>query len=276
MQLVVAALLPFGRGVGNGFSSSLPANLVAPPLQQGDEIRRGSCCLHSRINGTHQPELPALALFRRPEFTGADCLCLRFLLVGLQRCQAHVTADAVGNMPQPFQSVRVLPQLFAVSEAHGVDHQVRMNMFRVAVGGNKNFKALIVLGQLQRRLVCLRRRDIFLWREALRVVVEENSFGFAVGILCCYEFRIGRFRTTVLPRDEFHAVADALFVLPDVVQYTLQRASALASAANKVYRRHQLRSPVRARILSSTAAKSCLTSSSRRLVIRPMLHRVVS
>ena len=58
--------------------------------------------------------------------------------------------------------MRVLAQLFAVREAHGVDHQVRMNMFRVAVGGNKNFKALIVLGQFQRGLVRLRRRDIFL------------------------------------------------------------------------------------------------------------------
>ena len=82
-------------------------------------------------------------------------------------------------MPKPFQGSRGLPQLFAICEAHGIDDQVRVNMFRVAVGCNKNLEAIVVFCQFQCCLVRLRRRDIFLRGETLRVMIEENALGLA-------------------------------------------------------------------------------------------------
>ena len=149
-------------------------------------------------------------------------------------------------------------------------------MFCITMRCDYNFEAVVVLGQFECGLVRLRWRDIFLRREALRVVVEESAFGLFVRILRCREFCVGRFGAAVFARDKFYAVGHTLFVLPDVVQCAAKGCPALALARDKVHCCHQLRSPVRARILSSTAAKSCLTSSSRRAEIRPILHRVVS
>jgi len=79
VQLVVAALLALGRGVGDGFSPGFPSDTVAQPPHGFDKICTGFRRFQRQVNGTDELELPAFALQSGPVLAGLQVVFLRGL-----------------------------------------------------------------------------------------------------------------------------------------------------------------------------------------------------
>ena len=216
MQLVVAALLPLWRGVGDGFTSCFPSDTVAHLSHGFDEIRAGFRRFEGQVNRADELELPAFALQRGPVLAGLQVVFLRWL----DNRQPILHADFVRLPPQVMDAAPRHLQFFARFKAHGIDHQVRVDMFPVGVSSHKNLMpGEAFLRKSQPDLVGLVRRDLSR-REALYILVEEHPLGLAVLLLGRHELFECRFRAAVLAADKM-IISEECFVLPGAVVHHL-------------------------------------------------------
>lgn len=98
----------------------------------------------------------------RTVFSGGHFLTAALILG--QDTEAVSHTDIITDTPQILQSVGILPELQTGFEIHGVDDEVGVDVFGIAVGGNLDF----VTGpgthrELFCHLVCLPGRDILCW-----------------------------------------------------------------------------------------------------------------
>ena len=91
-----------------------------------------------------------------------------------------------------FECTGVLPQLATIHKADRVDHEMRMDMLGIAMGGDLDFvTGPCFHSELSGDLMCLSVRDVFPGREGLDILIEVDAVQFAVGILGCQELRDG-------------------------------------------------------------------------------------
>lgn len=95
MELVVPAAHPAGSGVGDILPAVLPPDAVATALHPADEVLPGTGRSHAVLNGHHQVELPALALFHGAVFPGGGFFVLLRAFPGQYRI-AVLHAELVG------------------------------------------------------------------------------------------------------------------------------------------------------------------------------------
>jgi hypothetical protein len=82
VQLVVAAFLALGRGVGDILPCIAPGHVITHTPHGFDKIRAGFRRFEGQVNRANEFELPAFALQRGPVLAGLQVVLLRRLYDG--------------------------------------------------------------------------------------------------------------------------------------------------------------------------------------------------
>lgn len=162
VQATSSALHSIGTGEGDVLSFLCPLDFVAFALHKDDEIFLAGNTFHCLTNVVHQAKLPALPFLCRTVFSGRHLLTAALILG--QDTESVGLTDIITDLPQILQSVGILPELQTGFEIHGVDDEVGVDVFGIAVGGNKNFRTGPGTdSELFCHIVCLPGRDILCW-----------------------------------------------------------------------------------------------------------------
>ena len=94
MQLVITALAPIRRDVGDVLAAVRPRGVVTLRAEQDQKFLTVSCAAHTLVDHAHQLELPTLAFGRRVVFRVGHSARLP-LLVLLEFRQPQFFADLV-------------------------------------------------------------------------------------------------------------------------------------------------------------------------------------
>ena len=101
-------------------------------------------------------------------------------------------AQFVTDGTELLQSVGILPQLSSIHETDGVDHEMGVDVFCIAVGGHLHLMSGPGFhGELSGDGVGLLIGDILPGREGLDILVEVDAVQFAVSIFGSEELRGG-------------------------------------------------------------------------------------
>lgn len=91
-----------------------------------------------------------------------------------------------------FECTGVLPQFVTIHKADGVDHEVGVDVFGIAVGGHLHLMSGPSFGgEFPGDLMCLLIGDVLPGREGLDILIEVDAVQFSIGILGCQELRDG-------------------------------------------------------------------------------------
>ena len=162
VQAAAPALHSIGTGEGDILPFIRPLDFVFFTLHQKNEIFLAGTAFHCLTNVIHQPEFPAITFLRRTVFPGSHFLTAALILG--QDTESVGLTDIITDLPQILQSVGILPELQTGFEIHGVDDEVGVDVFGIAVGGNKNFRTGPGTdSELFCHIVCLPGRDILCW-----------------------------------------------------------------------------------------------------------------
>ena len=162
VQAAAPALHSIGTSEGDVLSFLCPLDFVAFALHKDDEIFLAGNTFHCLTNVVHQAKLPALTFLRRTVFSSGHFLTAA-LIFG-QDTEAVSHTDIITDTPQILQSVGILPELQTGFEIHGVDDEVGVDVFGIAVGGNLDFvTGPCFHSELFGNLMRLPGRDILCW-----------------------------------------------------------------------------------------------------------------
>ena len=218
MKFVVPAAHPAGSGVGDIFPAILPPDAVATALHPLDEVLPRTGRSHAVLDGYHQVELPALALFHGAVLTGGGLFILLRAFPGQHRIVV-LHAELVGKVPQVLQGAGPLAEHFPALIAHRVHQKMGMDVAGVHMGSHQ-YLALRpgLFRKFFRQLVGLGAGDGFLWRKGLGVVIEPHGAFLVMGGPDSPEFLDSEVGRAAHPADQFPAGAPVLglFVLGDI------------------------------------------------------------
>ena len=190
VQATVPALHSIGTGEGDVLPFIRPLDFITPALHLPDEFLFVPADLHGLGHIVHQPELPALALGRNPVLPTTHPLAAFF--IGRQDGQAMLPAQLIADSTELLQCIGVLPQLSAIHKADGVDHEMGVSVFGIAVGGHLHLMSGPGFhGELSGNVVGLLIGDVLPGREGLDILIEVDAVQLAVGILGGEELRDG-------------------------------------------------------------------------------------
>ena len=173
MQFVIATLHAVRRGVGDVFAAALPAHRVALGFHQRNEGVLVGGVFHARIDGVHEPQLPALALQSRVVFRAAHAAGL--LRWRIKDRKTHLLTDHVIAPHQFLDLFLRHVQLLAGVGIDGVDDAVGVDVLAVYMGADQHLAAVKVLRQPPRGFVGLPGIDCRAFRKALHHVVEHHA-----------------------------------------------------------------------------------------------------
>ena len=234
MQTVSPALFSVGTDERDLRPCIGPDHFVALALHKSDEVLFVSALFHRLPDVVHQLELPALALLRRTPFPRGQLGTAA--LVWFQYIQAVGHAHLVAHHAKLLQRIGRLAQLQPSLEADRVEYEMRMDVVGITMGGHQNFRPRPCAGgKLQCDFMGLARRDVFLWREGLHILIEIRAVHFLKCRLGRLELHNGIHAAAVdaadkiplrelvpglvIPHTVFHDRphgADALFGFPDI------------------------------------------------------------
>ena len=234
MQTVSPALFSVGTDERDLRPCIGPDHFVALALHKSDEVLFVSALFHRLPDVVHQLELPALALLRRTPFPRGQLGTVA--LVWFQYIQAVGHAHLVAHHAKLLQRIGRLAQLQPSLEADRVEYEMRMDVVGIAVSGHQDFRPRPRTGgKLQRDFMGLARRDVFLWRERLHILIKIRAVHFLKRRLGGLELHNGIHAAAVdaadkiplrelvpglvVPHTVFHDRphgADVLFGFPDI------------------------------------------------------------
>ena len=201
VQTASSALSSVGTGKGDVPPFIRPPDFVAFAFHEDDEILPAPALLHGVTDVVHQPELPALALLRRPPFSGRHLLSAALVL--RQDTESVRLADVITDQPQILQRIGILPELPSGFKVDGVDDEMGMDMVSIAVGGDENLRTRPGTdGKLLRNLMCLPGGNVLRGFEGLDILVEVDAVRFAVGCLGRFKLQNGIHPIAVDAADE--------------------------------------------------------------------------
>lgn len=177
MQTVSPALFSVGTDERDLRPRIGPDHFVALAFHKRDEVLLAPALFHGLPDVVHQLELPTLALLCRTPFPCGQLGAAA--LVGLQHAHAVGHAHLVAYHAQFLQRVGRLAQLQPSLEADRVEYEMRMDVVGIAVGGHQDFRPRPRAGgKLQCDFMRLTRRDVFLWREGLHILIKICAVHF--------------------------------------------------------------------------------------------------
>ena len=155
---------------------------------------------HAFVNGDLQVHLPALALGIGTVFpVGHGAFFSLFLLLGFHNRKTVLHTQLVGCTAQCHKTFLVAVVLKTGFIAHRVDHEMRVQMLPVCMGGNDDLIAGDLLRQLQGDLMCHLRSDRIVRPEGLHHVVVHPSVRASILPLGIHKFQQGGLGHTVDP-----------------------------------------------------------------------------
>ena len=158
---------------------------------------------HALVNGNLQAHLPAISLGIGTVLpVGHGAFLFLFLLLGFHNRKAVLHTPFVGCLSQRHETVLVAVVLETGFIAHRVDHEMRVQMLPVRMGGNDDLIAGDVLCQLQGDLMCHLRGDWIVGTEGLHHVVVHPSVRASILPLGIHKFQQGSLGYTVDPGDQ--------------------------------------------------------------------------
>ena len=158
---------------------------------------------HALVNGDLQVHLPAVALGIGTVLpVGHGAFLFLFLLLGFHNRKAVLHTQLIGCTAQCHEAFLVAVILETGFVAYRVDHEMRVQMLPVRVGGNDDLIAGDLLRQLQGDLMCHLRGDRIVGTEGLNHVVVHSSIRASVLPLGIHKFQQGSLGYTVDPRDQ--------------------------------------------------------------------------
>lgn len=169
--------------------------------------------------------------------------------------------------------------LFTGIAAHGIDHEVRVDVISVRVGCNHNLEAGELLCQLQGNLVRHLRGDRIVGMEGLHHMVVHPPAGAAVLTLGVHEFQQSNIRYAVDAGDQGAALIGSLVGLAAVVDDAVETADCLRPLAfHKVNDGHSCHRLVLRMSDSKKLTCAYASASSLRYTVftLPIFARVVS
>ena len=212
VQATVPALHSIGTGEGDVLPLIRPLDFITPALHLPDEFFLVPADLHGLGHIVHQPELPALALCGDPVLPAAHPLAAFF--IGRQDGQAMLPAQLITNGAELLQGAGILPQLSAIHKADGVDHEMGVDVFCIAVGGHLHLMSRPGFhGELSGDGMGLLVGDVLPGREGLDILIEGDAVQLAIGMLGGKELRDGIHSVTAdaadipLPGELIHGFA---------------------------------------------------------------------
>ena len=227
MQPVSTAFQIVRAGVSDALAVVLPANTVALGVHIFNELFAGTAAVHGVINGVHQLEFPAFALCRRAVFPAGHTL-LRRLFVGFQHRQTVPHTDFIAGLTQPLERFPVLPELEPAVKPERVDDQMIVQMPGVDVGRHEDFMPRPLLRQLQTDGMRLRRRELFLRRKGLDVLIKKAPGGLPERFFGQHKFFVGRARRAIYAGQQADAAVEQRLVLAAaIVDHPLHRVGGL-------------------------------------------------
>ena len=190
VQTAIPALHSIGTGEGDVLPVLCPLDFITPALHLPDEFFLVAADLHGLGHIVHQPELPALALGGDAVLPAAHPLAA--FLIGRQDGQAMLSTQLIADGTELLQSVGILPQLSAIHKADGVDHEMGVDVFGIAVGGHLYLMpGPCFHGELSGDSMSLLIGDILPGREGLDILIEVDAVQLAIGMLGGKELRDG-------------------------------------------------------------------------------------
>ena len=151
------------------------------------------------------------------------------MLIPLKFGKSQFLANLVIANAQRLNLLVRYMNLFSGLEIHAVDNTVRVNVFAVGVGADKDFTALEVSGKLPRRFMGRARVDVCTFWKTLYHVVKHHAAVFMVQQLRTQEFVERRFRLATDPADELLTVPKRLAELGNIAHDTFHAAACLCA-----------------------------------------------
>ena len=103
-----------------------------------------------------------------------------------------LSTQLIADGTELLQSVGILPQLSAIHKADGVDHEMGVDVFGIAVGGHLYLMpGPCFHGELSGDSMSLLIGDILPGREGLDILIEVDAVQLAIGMLGGKELRDG-------------------------------------------------------------------------------------
>ena len=101
-------------------------------------------------------------------------------------------AQLIADSTELLQGVGILPQLSAIYKADGVDHEMGVDVFGIAVGGHLHLMSGPGFhGELSGNVMSLLIGNVLPGREGLDILIEIDAVQLVVGILGSEELRDG-------------------------------------------------------------------------------------
>ena len=212
VQLVITALAPIRRDVGDVLAAVRPSGVVTLRAEQDQKFLTVSCAAHTLVDHAHEFKFPTLAFVSRVVFRVGHSAGT-FLLIPLKFRQPQFFADLVIADAQLLNLFVCHMYFFSGFKIHAVDNTVRMNVFAVNVRADQHLAALKISRQLTSCLVCCARIDIRALREALHHVIEHHAAVLVVQQLRTQELVERRFRLTADAADELLSIPERFIYL---------------------------------------------------------------
>ena len=225
MQFLVAAAVAVRRRVGDILPRVRPLDVVALAAHQHDKFLTRPGVLHTLVDHTHEPELPALAFCRDMVLADGHRLDLRLSLLLLlfllrrEHRQTKLHTDHVVARPQLLKLLIRHVKFPARLEVDRVDDAVRVDMLSVGVRADQHLTVLEVSGELDCGGVRDLRIDVSALREALHHVVEHHTVLLAVELLRAHEVIVDGFGAAVDPGDQTLSVERYLVLALGVLHH---------------------------------------------------------
>ena len=219
MQLVITALAPIRRDVGDVLAAVRPSGVVTLRAEQDQKFLTTPSTAHTLVDHAHQLELPALAPVSRVVFRVGHSTRLP-LLISLEFRKSEFPADLVIADTQRLNLLVCHVNLFAGFKIDAVDDAVRVNVFTVGVRADQYLTALEVSSQSACCFVRHARVDVCTFWKTLYHVVKHHAAILAVQQLRTQEFVERRFRLAADPADELLTVPKCLAELGNIAHDT--------------------------------------------------------
>ena len=226
MQLVITALAPIRRDVGDVLAAVRPSGVVTLRAEQDQKFLAAPSAAHTLVDHAHQLELPAFTPVRRVVFRVGHSTGT-FLLISLEFGKPQFLTDFVVANAQRLNLLIRHMYFFTGFKIDAVDDAVRVDVFAVGVGANEDFAALKVSGKQPRRFVRCARVNVRTAWEALHHVVELDAAVLVVQKLRTQELIERRFRLAADAADELLSIPERLTEFGNVAHDTFHTAARL-------------------------------------------------
>ena len=213
-------------GVGDILSVLRPANCVAAPLHQLEEVLTVTGHGHALVNADLQIHLPAVALVIGTVLPVIHPMLFLFLL-GFNNRETILLTQLVRCCPECIQRFQVAVILLSGFTADGVNNEVGMDMQSICVRSNHNLMARNFFCQLQSNLMSDLRCELLAWMERLNHVIVHPTIRILMESLGVHELLQRKLWNAIDTADQLSALVFGFEFLTAVVDHTVQSTNGL-------------------------------------------------